>query len=87
MGCSTVFGEPVLDLIQSRMPVALIWTSTSIISWSLSAAGDFEGNQACTAVDNVSSILIFWYAIPGFALGSTLVYFGAIAGFYDWFDF
>ena len=82
MGRSTVFGEPVLDLIQSRMPVALYFgLLTSIISYGVCLPlGILKAIKHRTAVDNVSSILIFFgYAIPGFALGSILlVYFGAI---------
>ena len=82
MGRSTVFGEPVLDLIQSRMPVALYFgILTSIISYAVCLPlGILKAIKHRTAIDNVTSISIFLgYAIPGFALGSILlVYFGAI---------
>lgn len=82
MGKSSVFGEPVWDLIKSRMPVALYFgILTTIISYGVCLPlGVVKAIKHRTMVDNVSSILIFLgYAIPGFALGALLlVYFGAM---------
>ena len=81
-GRSSVFGEPVSDLIISRMPVALYFgILTSIISYGICLPlGILKAIKHRTPIDNVSSILIFLgYAIPGFALGAlALVYFGAV---------
>ncbi len=82
LGKSTVFGEPVWELIKSRMPVALYFgLLTTIISYGICLPlGVLKAIKHRTLVDNVSSVLIFLgYAIPGFALGALLlVYFGAI---------
>ncbi|MEN8772059.1 MAG: ABC transporter permease [Akkermansiaceae bacterium] len=81
-GRSSVFGEPVLDLIISRMPVALYFgILTTIISYGICLPlGILKAIKHRTPIDNVSSILIFLgYAIPGFALGAlALVYFGVV---------
>ena len=81
-GRSSVFGEPVSDLIISRMPVALYFgILTSIFSYGICLPlGILKAIKHRTPIDNVSSILIFLgYAIPGFALGAlALVYFGAV---------
>jgi microcin C transport system permease protein len=81
-GRSSVFGEPVLDLIISRMPVALYFgILTTIISYGVCLPlGILKAIKHRTPIDNISSILIFLgYAIPGFALGAlALVYFGVV---------
>ena len=81
-GRSSVFGEPVLDLIISRMPVALYFgILTTIISYGVCLPlGILKAIKHRTPIDNLSSILIFLgYAIPGFALGAlALVYFGVV---------
>ena len=82
MGKSSVFGEPVWDLIKSRMPVALYFgLLTTVISYGVCLPlGLLKAIKHRTVVDNVSSVLIFLgYAIPGFALGALLLtYFGAM---------
>ena len=81
LGKSSVFGDPVLDLIKSRIPVALYFgILTTILTYGICLPlGILKAIKHRTAVDNISSILIFLgYAIPGFALGAVLlVYFGA----------
>lgn len=80
-GRSSVFGDPVLDLIKSRIPVALYFgILTTILTYGISLPlGIVKAIKHRTAVDNLSSFLIFLgYAIPGFALGALLlVYLGA----------
>ena len=82
LGKSSVFGDPVWDLIKSRMPVALYFgLLTTIISYGICLPlGVVKAIKHRTLLDNVSSILIFLgYAIPGFALGALLlVYLGAM---------
>ena len=81
MGRSSVFGEPVWDLIKSRMPVALYFgILTTLLTYGICLPlGIVKAIQHRTMLDNLSSVLIFLgYAVPGFALGALLlVYFGA----------
>jgi len=81
MGKSSVFGEPVLDLIKSRMPVALYFgILTTLLTYGICLPlGIIKAIKHRTPIDNISSVLIFLgYAIPGFALGALLlVYLGA----------
>jgi microcin C transport system permease protein len=81
MGQSSVFGEPVWDLIKSRMPVALYFgLLTTILTYGVCLPlGILKAIKHRTAIDNFSSVFIFLgYAVPGFALGALLlVYFGA----------
>ena len=80
-GKSSAFGDPVLDLIKSRIPVALYFgILTAILTYGICLPlGIVKAIKHRTAIDNISSILIFLgYAIPGFALGALLlVYLGA----------
>lgn len=80
---SSEFGDPVLSLIFSRMPVALYFgILTALISYSVCIPlGIVKAIKHRTPIDNITSILIFvGYAIPGFALGAILVvYLGARA--------
>ncbi len=81
MGKSSVFGEPVWDLIKSRMPVALYFgILTTILTYGICLPlGIVKAIKHRTMLDNLSSVLIFvGYAVPGFALGALLlVYLGA----------
>jgi len=81
MGRSSAFGEPVWDLIKSRMPVALYFgILTTILTYGICLPlGIVKAIKHRTPVDNLSSVLIFFgYAIPGYALGALLlVYLGA----------
>lgn len=81
MGKSSVFGEPVLDLIKSRMPVALYFgILTTILTYGICLPlGIIKAIKHRTPIDNLSSVFIFLgYAVPGFALGALLlVYLGA----------
>jgi microcin C transport system permease protein len=78
---STEFGDPVISLILGRIPVALYFgiLSTIIIYSVCLPLGMVKAIAHRTALDNLSSVLIFvGYAIPGFALGAVLlVYLGA----------
>ncbi len=81
MGTSSVFGEPVWDLIKSRMPVALYFgILTTILTYGICLPlGIVKAIKHRTVIDNLSSVFIFvGYAVPGFALGAVLlVYLGA----------
>ena len=91
-GCSSTsaarreFGDPVIDLILDRIPIALYFgiLSTLIIYGVCLPLGVVKAIKHRTPVDNLSSVLIFvGYAIPGFALGAVmLVYLGARTGWF-----
>ena len=77
---SRTFGDPVWSLIKSRIPVALYFgILTTIITYSVCLPlGILKAIKHRTAVDNISSILIFvGYSVPGFALGALLIVFAA----------
>ena len=89
LGLSTNFGDPVWDLIKSRIPVALYFgILTAILTYGICLPlGILKAIKHRTAIDNLTSVLIFvGYAIPGFALGSVmLVYLGAREGWFPMF--
>lgn len=76
LGRSKNFGDPVWELIKSRMPVALYFgILTVIITYGVCIPlGIVKAIKHRTLVDNATSILIFLgYSIPGFALGALMV--------------
>ena len=81
LGRSTVYNDPVHEMILSRMPVAAYFgLLTAIITYAVSLPlGVLKALKHRTFIDSASSVLIFiGYSIPGFALGAILlVYFGA----------
>jgi microcin C transport system permease protein len=89
LGRSTDFGDPVWTLIKGRMPVALYFgILTALITYGVCLPlGILKAIKHRTAIDNLTSILIFiGYAIPGFALGAVmLVYLGARGGWFPLF--
>lgn len=75
-GRSTEFGDPVIELIANRIPIAFYFgLLTAIISYGVCLPlGVVKAIKHRTAIDNITSILIFvGYAIPGFALGAVLL--------------
>ncbi len=89
LGRSTDFGDSVWSLIRSRIPVALYFgILTALITYGVCLPlGILKAIKHRTAIDNLTSILIFvGYAIPGFALGAVmLVYLGARGGWFPLF--
>ena len=88
-GRSTEFGDPVMGLIASRIPVALFFgILTAAITYGVCIPlGIVKAIKHRSLVDNLSSVLIFiGYSIPGFALGGLLlVHLGARAGWFPLF--
>lgn len=88
-GESKQFGDPVLSLIKSRIPVALYFgVLTAIITYSVCLPlGILKAIKHRTFIDNASSVLIFiGYSVPGFALGALMVvYLAARAGWFPMF--
>jgi microcin C transport system permease protein len=80
-GRSTVYNDPVEDMILSRMPVAgYFGILTAILTYAVCLPlGVLKALKHRTFIDSATSVLIFLgYSIPGFALGAILlVHFGA----------
>ncbi len=81
LGRSTVYNDPVHEMILARMPIALYFgLLTAIITYAVCLPlGVVKALKHRTFIDSASSALIFLgYSIPGFALGAILlVHFGA----------
>jgi microcin C transport system permease protein len=86
LGHSTVYNEPVHQMIFSRMPVAVYFgLLTAIITYAVCLPlGVLKALRHRTFLDTTSSVLVFLgYSIPGFALGAILlVHLGAR---WNWF--
>jgi len=81
LGRSTVYNDPVHEMIFSRMPIAVYFgLLTAIITYAVCLPlGVLKALKHRTFIDSASSVLIFiGYSVPGFALGAILlVHFGA----------
>ena len=89
LGRSTVYQEPVAEMITDRMPIAVYFgLLSSIIIYAVCLPlGVLKALKHRTFVDSASSVLIFiGYSIPGFALGAILlVHLGARANLFPLF--
>ncbi len=73
---STVYNDPVHEMILDRMPVAAYFgLLTAFITYSICLPlGILKALKHRTFIDSASSVLIFFgYSIPGFALGAILL--------------
>jgi microcin C transport system permease protein len=81
LGRSTIYNDPVHEMILQRMPVAAYFgILTAIITYAVCLPlGILKALKHRTFIDSSSSVLIYFgYSIPGFALGALLlVYLGA----------
>ncbi len=76
LGRSTVYNDPVHEMIFARMPIAAHFgLLTAIITYSICLPlGVLKALKHRTFIDTSSSVLIFLgYSIPGFALGAILL--------------
>ena len=76
LGRSTVYNDPVHEMILSRMPIAVYFgLLTAIITYAVCLPlGVLKALKHRTFIDSASSVLIFLgYSIPGFALGAILL--------------
>jgi len=91
LGRSTAFGDSVSTLIWERIPIAAYFGILYVvIVYSICLPlGILKAIKHRTAIDNLSSILIFvGYSIPGFALGALLlVYLGRMLGWFPLIGF
>jgi microcin C transport system permease protein len=86
LGTSYRYNEPVWDVIQDRFPISLYYgLITLVLTYAVCIPlGVVKAIRHRTAIDNVSSILIFiGYAIPGYALGSLLLLYFSVR--LEWF--
>jgi microcin C transport system permease protein len=81
LGRSTIYNDPVHEMIFERMPIAVYFgLLTALITYAVCLPlGILKALKHRTFIDSASSVLIFLgYSIPGFALGAVLlVYLGA----------
>jgi len=76
LGRSTVYNDPVHEMIFSRMPIALYFgLLTAFLTYAVCLPlGVLKALKHRTFIDSASSVLIFLgYSIPGFALGAILL--------------
>lgn len=76
LGRSTVYNDPVGEMILGRVPVALYFgLLTAVITYAVCLPlGVLKALKHRTFIDSASSVLIFiGYSIPGFALGAILL--------------
>jgi len=86
LGSSYRYNEPVWDVIQSRFPVSLYYgLVTLIITYAVCIPlGVLKAIRHQTAVDNITSLLIFiGYAVPGYVLGALLLLYFSVR--LEWF--
>jgi|APFre7841882724_1041349.scaffolds.fasta_scaffold01062_5 microcin C transport system permease protein len=86
LGTSYRYNEPVWDVIKSRFPVSLFYgLVTLLITYAVSIPlGVVKAIKHRTAIDNVTSIIIFaGYAVPGYVLGSLLLLYFSVR--LEWF--
>lgn len=86
LGYSTRYGEPVWESIKQRLPISIYYgLMTMILTYSVCIPlGIIKAIKHRTAMDNISSILVFiGYAIPGYVVGIIVI---TIFAFYlEWF--
>ncbi len=76
LGRSTVYNDPVHEMILERMPIAVYFgLLTAIITYAVCLPlGVLKALKHRTFIDSSTSVLIFLgYSIPGFALGAILL--------------
>jgi microcin C transport system permease protein len=86
LGYSTRYGEPVWESIRQRLPISIYYgLMTMILTYAVCIPlGILKAIKHKTAIDNVTSILVFiGYAIPGYVVGIIVI---TIFAFYlEWF--
>jgi microcin C transport system permease protein len=88
LGESYARGEPVLDVILSKMPISLFFGLTSfLLSYLICIPlGVYKAVYHKGKFDSISSFFIFaGYVIPGYALGVVLIVLFSGGSFFDWF--
>lgn len=86
LGDSVRYSEPVWDMMKRRFPISIFYGLVSLILvYTICVPlGVLKAIKHRTAIDNISSIIIFvGYAIPGYVLGVFLVVY--LAAKWGWF--
>lgn len=86
LGTSYRYNEPVWDVIAARFPVSSYYGIVTLLATYLVCIplGVLKAIKHRTAVDNLTSVLIFvGYAVPGYALGSLLLLYFSVR--LEWF--
>lgn len=86
LGYSTRYGEPVWESIRQRLPISIYYgVMTLILTYIVCIPlGVLKAIKHKTAIDNISSILVFiGYAIPGYVVAVIVI---TLFAFYlEWF--
>jgi microcin C transport system permease protein len=86
LGYSTRYGEPVWESIKQRLPISIYYgVMTLLLTYLICIPlGILKAIKHNTAIDNVTSILVFiGYAIPGYVVGIIVI---TVFAFYlEWF--
>lgn len=86
LGDSHIYHQPVTTVIAAKFPISIYFgLLTTILTYAICLPlGIAKAVRHRTAMDNVSSIVVFaGYAIPGYVLGSLLLF--VFAARLDWF--
>jgi microcin C transport system permease protein len=86
LGYSTRYGEPVWESIKQRLPISVFYgIMTMILTYAVCIPlGILKAIKHKTAVDNVTSILVFiGYAVPGYVVG--IIAITVFAFYLEWF--
>jgi microcin C transport system permease protein len=87
-GYSYTFGQPVTQLIASKLPVSIRFGIASFLLAYLICIplGIYKAQRDGSLFDAGSSFVVFlMYSIPPYMLGIMLIFFFAGGSFYDWF--
>lgn len=87
-GYSYTFGQPVIDLIASKLPVSVRFGIASFLLAYLICIplGIYKAQRDGSFFDASSSFVVFlMYSIPPYMLGILLIFFFAGGSFLDWF--
>lgn len=87
-GYSYTFGQPVIDLIASKLPVSVRFGLASFLLAYLICIplGIYKAQRDGSFFDASSSFIVFlMYSIPPYMLGILLIFFFAGGSFFDWF--
>ena len=86
LGYSSRYGEPVWESIKQRLPISIFYgIMTMILTYAVCIPlGILKAIKHKTAVDNVTSILVFiGYAVPGYVVG--IIAITVFAFYLEWF--
>ncbi len=86
LGDSHIYHQPVMTVIAAKLPISIYFgLLTSVITYAVCLPlGIVKAVRHRSSMDNVSSLIVFaGYAVPGYVLGSLLLF--VFAARLDWF--